>query len=129
MEKVFDLLETAIAVMLVVAALSTQLYDNSRLTTAIKTEEKAAVLTDAELRYSCNGMELISHLCLLAEKEEPKIIYANTEYRFSEFCQKILGLTIAEENRKFILSFGKQTDLQKREFQMYQQDGIWRIKE
>ena len=126
MEKIFDLLDTAIAVLLVVIALSVQLYENYRLTELLKTKEVAAEINpDARLRDQCDGLELAARLGVLAGKKEEIICFAGQEYRWPEF----LGVKVLPEADVFLADRRQQEQLQKRRFQIYQSDGKWRIEE
>ena len=130
MEKIFDLLDTAIAVLLVVIALSVQLYENYRLTELLKAKEvTAAVNPDARLRDQCDGLELAVRLGALAGKKEEVICFAGREYSWPEFGAEVLGVTALPEADAFLADSRRQEELRKRSFQIYQLDGKWRIEE
>ena len=130
MEKIFDLLDMAIAVLLVVIALSVQLYDNYRLTELLKTKEVAAEINpDARLRDQCDGLELAARLGVLAGKKEEIICFAGQEYCWPEFGAEVLGVKVLPEADVFLADRRQQEQLQKRRFQIYQSDGKWRIEE
>lgn len=128
MEKIFDLLDVAIAVLLLVIALSVQLYDNHQVTNGL---ERKIVPTagEAELRHSCDGMELAAQLSLLAEKEEVTILYSGKEYRVGEFYENVLGVRLSEEERGFMATEEKRADLRGKIYRIHQQDGKWRIEQ
>ncbi len=130
MDKIFDLLDTAIAVVLVVIALSVQLYENYRLAELLKTKEVAAeVNLDARLRDQCDGLELAVRLGVLAGKKEEIICFAGQEYRWPEFGAEVLGVKVLPEVDVFLADRRQQEQLQKRRFQIYQLDGKWRVEE
>ena len=130
MDKIFDLLDTAIAVVLVVIALSVQLYENYRLAELLKTKEVAAeVNLDARLRDQCDGLELAVRLGVLAGKKEEIICFAGQEYRWPEFGAEVLGVKVLPEANVFLADRRQQEQLQKRRFQIYQLDGKWRVEE
>ena len=130
MDKIFDLLDTAIAVVLVVIALSVQLYENYRLAELLKTKEVAAeVNLDARLRDQCDGLELAVRLGVLAGKKEEIICFAGQEYRWPEFGAEVLGVKVLPEVDAFLADRRQQEQLQKRRFQIYQLDGKWRVEE
>lgn len=130
MEKVWGLLDTAIAAFLVVIALSVQLYENYRLTEILKAKEAAAVVKeDAHLRDWCDGLELAIRLSVLAEKQDEIICFAGREYTWQEFSTEVLGVHAVPDASRFLASRQQQEQLQKRHFQIYQLDGKWRIEE
>lgn len=130
MEKIFDLLDTAIAVLLVVIALSAQLYENYRLTELLNAKKVAAeVNPDACLRDRCDGLELAARLGVLAEKKEEIISFAGREYSWPEFGAQVLGITVLPETNAFLADRRRQEELRQRRFQVYQFDGKWRIEE
>lgn len=130
MEKIFALLDTAVAVLLVVIALSVQLQENHRLTELLKkTESSVGVSEAACLRGRCNGLELAAHFGMLTEKREEIIIFAEKEYRYVSFCKEVLGLAVSPDSRSFTASAQVQEALKKRSFQIYQINGKWRVEE
>ncbi|RRD94569.1 hypothetical protein EII17_07230 [Clostridiales bacterium COT073_COT-073] len=128
MEKLLNLLEVAIATLLVVVAITVQLSDNYRVTAA-RTKPAVTVDRAAGLRYYCNGLELAAHLILVAEKEQMAVIYQNTEYEYAVFCREILGVEYLPEEPGFKADSRLQKQLAARQFCLFQQEGKWRVEE
>lgn len=128
MEKLLNLLEVAMATLLVVMAITVQLNDNYQVAAGIR---KPAVAIDQAigLRYYCSGLELVSHLVLVAEKGQIAVIYQNTEYEHSVFCRKVLGVELLPEELGFQADPSIQQQLADRQFCLFQQDGKWRVEE
>lgn len=131
MEKILDLSEIAIAVILMVVAVSVQVYDNHYINQLVEDQsapEQVSLSEKGELRYLCNGLDLIGHLILLGEKGQNQVVYRNKEYPYDDFIEEVLQVSVIPENRSFSLGAGQADKLKSQVFELYQAGGKWRIR-
>lgn len=134
MDKLFDLLDIAIAVILLVVALTIQIHSHQKVIQDYRVAEKgfgSPTSSEAEekLYYTGNGLECLSYLNFLNQDREAVYTFAGAEYGYSEFCEKILKIETNAELSYVDLNPAQESDLLNRRFIIYQQQGKWRIDE
>lgn len=128
MQKVLHLMDTAIAVLLLVIALSVHLKNHFQVHQALENRAEQVMLKhEADLRYSCDGTELLALLAVLGQEGEPEIVYLDKTYGFVDFCSEVLGLSASPELSYVELGDDRYLQLKQQNFKIYQKDGKWRV--
>lgn len=139
MDKIFDLLDVAIAVMLLVVAFTVQIHSSYSILQGgeqkrqeqeiLKPQWEAEKPGVQELYYLGNGVESLSYLHFLNQDEEQSYSFAGKEYDFKGFCEQILKVEIKPELNYIPIEDTKEQELLARKFKIYRYEQKWRIEE